>query len=122
MNKRHCDGCSVCCEGYLRGSAFGNIFDSTTSCIYLKDKKCSIYEYRPNPCRTYYCAWLQGLFTDSLFPPTCGFTVSIEFDTQEKQYLKIIPTESNINIDEVKEFCQHHNTYYVLVGDQENEN
>jgi len=114
---RNCGVCTFCCDGFLEGVAYGNIFKKDHPCIYLNNKKCSIYPYRPESCQNYYCAWRQGIFSDNLYPPSAGFIVSVE-NLREKQFLKIIyvtDTINNVNIEEVENFCRNNNTHFVEV-------
>ena len=60
MSNRSCDGCAKCCEGWLRGEAYGHAFYPGRPCFFL-NKKCSIYDNRPkDPCRSFKCAWLDS--------------------------------------------------------------
>jgi len=117
MNNKNCGVCTLCCEGFLEGSSYGNIFKKYQPCIYLDKGLCSIYTYRPKFCQDYYCAWRQGLFSDDLYPPHAGFIVSVE-NNQLKQFLKIIYVTDTIkdgNIKEVEKFCIDNNTHFVVV-------
>lgn len=60
MTNRTCDGCSKCCEGWLRGEANQHTFYPGKPCHYLA-KGCSIYDNRPkDPCQQYKCMWLES--------------------------------------------------------------
>ena len=64
------DGCHECCicfdvevfpEDFVRYPDLYVMDDGLTmkiageKCLYLKDGQCSIYEFRPNVCRQYFC-------------------------------------------------------------------
>jgi len=57
--ERNCDGCTVCCDGWLAGKANEHYFYPGQKCHYVSDKGCTIYENRPEiPCKTFSCGWL----------------------------------------------------------------
>jgi hypothetical protein len=59
LQKRRCDGCTKCCEGWLSGNVYGHEMFTGRKCHFL-EKQCTIYDSRPeNPCQTYECAWLN---------------------------------------------------------------
>lgn len=58
---RQCDGCTVCCEGWLLGEVYGKKFYPGSPCHFKGEKCCSIYEDRPDyPCKKYKCEWLRN--------------------------------------------------------------
>lgn len=59
---RECGDCTICCEGWLWGSAHDHTFFSGRPCHYVSiGKGCSIYEDRPDvPCKSYQCEWLKN--------------------------------------------------------------
>lgn len=60
-SERSCDGCTVCCQGWLRGKAHGHYFFPGRSCYFTDGNKCTIYETRPEiPCKTFKCGWLYN--------------------------------------------------------------
>jgi len=57
---RECGSCHKCCEGHLRGEAYGYAFWNSRKCHFLNGNGCSIYSTRPDdPCKSYKCMWLQ---------------------------------------------------------------
>lgn len=48
-------------------------------------------------CRTYQCAWSQGLFTNDLRPDLIGLMVSVEQGPDAQQFLKIIQTQPTVD-------------------------
>jgi len=58
---RNCDGCTVCCEGWLFGEAHGKHFSPGRPCHFMGHKGCTIYENRPeDPCKVFKCQWLSN--------------------------------------------------------------
>jgi Fe-S-cluster containining protein len=113
---RPCGDCVACCDGYLIGNSHGNQFGAGKSCVFLVEKKCSIYEDRPQTCHDYVCAWSQGLLSDSMKPTISNVMISVE--TKDKQFLRVIELAENIDEEvyrEIKEFTDKHNTYFVKV-------
>lgn len=61
MSKK-CGSCTKCCEGFLNGNIFGNIFGKGKPCVFLdfKNNNCSIHDIAPkDPCGNYKCMWLK---------------------------------------------------------------
>ena len=115
---RECGDCNLCCKGWLRGSAYGKEFYQGKPCFYLQEEKCSIYENRPEACKKYFCAWVQGLFSEELKPTISGVIVSVEVDNKKRQFLKVVETRLNINKDvysKINNFCLQNDTYFVIV-------
>lgn len=114
-----CGSCTACCDGWLIGNAYGNPFGNKSSCLFLCDKKCTIYNTRPNSCSKYQCAWSQGLFPDWMKPTESNVLISVEND-KSQQFLKVIQMGYPIK-QEVKEFLDSwvkiNNTYYILTGE-----
>ena len=112
-----CGDCNLCCTGYLLGEVEDIPFGNLNKCHRLIDKKCSIYEDRPDMCKKYYCAWAQGLFPDWMKPNKSDIVISIEVDTLNRQYLKAIsPKKLLPNVrQELEIFCKNNDTYFVEV-------
>lgn len=117
MNFKPCGDCAVCCEGHLIGSAYGNSYGNGKKCLFLVEKKCSIYTARPEACKKYQCAWSQSLLPDHLRPDISGILVTVQTDKSDgKQYLKtteINQTPNNEVYQYLDQFCQENNTYYI---------
>ncbi len=114
---RPCGECTACCAGMLIGEAYGNKFGYGKHCVFLVENKCSIYATRPQVCRNYQCAWSQGLLPEWMKPSRCGVLVSVEFDENNKQYLKVMtrkPLTQEIT-DELDEWTKNNNTYYRVI-------
>jgi len=64
--KRKCDGCTMCCEGYLSGEVRNKPFYYGRPCHFLGTTGCTMYEERPeHPCRVFTCGWLDD---SEMFP------------------------------------------------------
>lgn len=56
---RTCGECTLCCEGWLVNSAHGHNMWPGRKCQYISlHKGCTIYDQRPDTCRSYSCQWL----------------------------------------------------------------
>lgn len=53
---RACDGCTKCCQ-WLSAEVFGFKFGDGLPCTFLNHQGCSIYESRPDVCRSFQCYW-----------------------------------------------------------------
>lgn len=102
MPFKPCGECTECCDGNLIGKSYGNDFYKNKPCIFLVNKKCSIYKNRPQVCRSFQCAWTQNLLDDDMRPDKCGIIVSIEADEFGKQYFKVIETNDKSSFETLK--------------------
>jgi hypothetical protein len=93
--ERTCGSCRLCCkllsvneEGHKPNSNMEYEFHKPAFkwCKKACDKGCSIYgtEDFPWTCRTFSCAWLEGMGDESLKPNKCGMVVSLEGDDKGK--------------------------------------
>jgi hypothetical protein len=73
--KRSCGGCTECCTAVAVAELEKPYF---ATCRHQTATGCSIYAERPNGCRQYNCAWLQGMLTDEMRPDKSGFILSAE--------------------------------------------
>ena len=113
---RECGECHACCNGHLFANAHGNKFGGGCACTFLVDKKCSIYETRPDVCRKYQCAWTQHLLDIDMRPDKCGIMVSVEIDANKKQYLKAMQIDEFVGYEVYKkldECAKKLNTYWI---------
>lgn len=115
---KKCGTCSLCCEGWLFANAYGNVFGKGKACVFLCHKQCVIYETKPETCTKFQCGWTQHLFPDWMYPLESDVIVSIEFDENKKQYLKVMEVNHSIR-DDVKSYLDEwvslNNTYYKIV-------
>jgi len=63
--ERTCGECTVCCDGWLHADILGHHMGDGVPCHFLRAGRCSIYQDRPNVCRSFYCGWR---LSDSRFP------------------------------------------------------
>jgi len=58
--RRHCDGCTLCCEGWLAIDSNGIKASLNKPCVNLScNVGCNIYADRPSdPCGAFKCLWL----------------------------------------------------------------
>ena len=66
QNARQCGSCNCCCD-ILEVTAVEKPVNEL--CRYWETAKgCTIYDRRPQMCRSFTCGWLQGHFDDEWFP------------------------------------------------------
>lgn len=99
--KRKCGECTGCCEGWLADTVWGRAMYPGKSCYFLKNKKCSIYETRPNnPCRNFYCGWVKETeFPDWMRPDKSGVILADRVTDSGEKYLMVLPTYKKIDPD-----------------------
>lgn len=72
-NLRQCGSCNGCCD-ILEVAAVAKPVNQL--CKHWEDGKgCAIYSQRPQMCRSFSCAWLQGHFNDDWFPEQARMVV-----------------------------------------------
>ena len=80
---RECGTCSACCT-LLEVTDVGKTANEW--CKHCDPGKgCMIYDQRPQMCRSFSCAWLQGHFDDQWFPETSGLVVHFSQDAVNVQ-------------------------------------
>lgn len=85
--QRECGECNLCCK-WLSHEVYGQWVTPGNPCRFVREC-CTIYEDRPPTCRTYHCAWLQGLLPEWMYPHLIGIIVSVKNWTGG-QYLEIV--------------------------------
>ena len=114
---RECGDCNACCI-WLKGESYSHEFGGGKPCHFLKGN-CSIYETRPEVCKTYQCAWLQGLFSENLKPEKSKVIISVE-NWSKGQFLRAIEMgkkmDDNVLI-EIQTFCQTHKCPAIIQYD-----
>jgi len=79
---RNCNGCTMCCQGWLWGEAHGKQFWSGRPCHFVAEKGCTIYENRPEvPCVSFRCSWLDE---PNIFPEWTKPNLSKILATKQK--------------------------------------
>jgi hypothetical protein len=80
---RQCGSCTACCT-LLEVTDVGKSVNEW--CRHCEaGKGCSIYEHRPQMCRSFSCAWLQGHLDDEWFPEKAGMVVHFSQDAVNVQ-------------------------------------
>jgi hypothetical protein len=76
--KRACNGCTACCDGWLKIEIDGAPVYPGKPCPHSTGKGCRIYESRPeDPCRNFICGWLEegSPFPEDFRPDRLGVIV-----------------------------------------------
>lgn len=83
--ERQCGDCMVCCE-YMPISTKGLIKPAQTLCPHVVvNRGCSIYETRPNVCRTWHCLWRRdAAMPDELRPDKSRMIFSLIVHEDER--------------------------------------
>jgi hypothetical protein len=80
---RDCGSCTSCCT-LLEVTDAGKAVNEW--CKYCEaGKGCSIYDQRPQMCRSFSCAWLQGHLNDDWYPERAGIVVHFSQDAVNVQ-------------------------------------
>ena len=117
LNLRPCGDCYACCDGNLVATIHSNKMGADKPCVFLVEKKCSVYEDRPQVCHDYQCGWSQGLLSEEMKPTISNVMISVEKDGS-KQFLRVIELSDNVEdkvYTEIKEFTDKHDTYFIKV-------
>lgn len=73
QHARQCGSCNCCCD-ILEVTAVEKPVN--TLCKHWETGKgCTIYDHRPQMCRSFVCAWLQGHLSDEWFPEKARIVV-----------------------------------------------
>jgi hypothetical protein len=97
--KRSCQPCTACCDGWLRANIYGAEVGPGKPCPHSSRGGCKIYETRPvEPCRTFVCAWATdgSLLPDWLRPNDCGAIIILNSDWRGENVIKAIPVGTRI--------------------------
>ena len=114
---RECGECNACCV-WLKGDAYGHEFGGGKPCHFLKNN-CSIYETRPEVCKKYQCAWLQGLFPEILRPDKSKVLISVE-NWSKGQFIRAVEMGIKMNDEvllEIQNFCIINNCPAIIQYD-----
>jgi hypothetical protein len=80
---RDCGSCTSCCT-LLEVTDAGKAVNEW--CKYCEaGKGCTIYDQRPQMCRSFSCAWLQGHLNDDWYPERAGIVVHFSQDAVNVQ-------------------------------------
>ena len=87
---RNCTDCTMCCEGWLSGDAYGHKFYPGKYCIFLQSKKCAIYESRPTMCKDFLCQWRIDPSIPKNFKPNIVNYMIIKGLVNDIEYVALI--------------------------------
>jgi Fe-S-cluster containining protein len=80
---RQCGSCNLCCD-VLEVTAVEKPVNEL--CRHWEvGKGCTVYDRRPQMCRSFSCAWVQGHLGDAWFPETARFVVHFSQDAVNVQ-------------------------------------
>jgi len=80
---RQCGSCNMCCD-VLEVTAVGKPVNQL--CRHWETGKgCTIYDARPQMCRSFNCAWVQGHLGDEWYPERARFVVHFSQDAVNVQ-------------------------------------
>jgi Fe-S-cluster containining protein len=80
---RDCGSCTSCCTLLEVTDAGKAVNEWCKFCV--AGKGCTIYEQRPQMCRSFSCAWLQGHVNDDWYPERAGIVVHFSQDAVNVQ-------------------------------------
>lgn len=75
---RNCGSCTSCCTLLEVTDAGKAVNEWCQFCV--AGKGCTIYDQRPQMCRSFSCAWLQGHVNDDWYPERAGMVVHFSQD------------------------------------------
>jgi len=88
--QRNCGTCTMCCQGWLSGTAYEYMFMKGHPCHFLDQctngDRCTIYDIRPEVCSSFKCEWLRQPVTFPLWmkPELTKVIVTWRTDTDEE--------------------------------------
>lgn len=76
--KRECGGCSACCTTHSVQAVPTGLMEP---CRHLAERGCSIFDTDglPPVCRSFECAWREGLWGEEQRPDRCGVVAEMQF-------------------------------------------
>ena len=74
---RECDGCTMCCEGWVSAEALGKVFFPGQPCHWVGCNGCTVYEDRPKVCSDFICGWKASHFLPEWFKPNLADIITI---------------------------------------------
>lgn len=94
VQKRQCQPCFACCQGWMSGEILGNQVRAGHPCPHGSGKGCDVYADRPeDPCRTFVCSWRvdHSPLPDWMRPDQCGAIVLLSFAWQGETVISVVP-------------------------------
>ncbi len=113
LNKKSCDGCTKCCEGYLSATIHGNKMFPGTPCVFVEQGiGCKEYETRPyNPCVVFQCEWRRNPYFDEWLAPIKTDVIFVRQVNNGFEYIQIAeagkPASQEV-IAWAKEYAEKH--------------
>lgn len=95
--ERECGECNQCCK-WLYFSVNGNVRHPGKPCFYLGEN-CTIHEVRPQVCRDYHCAYIQGIVPEWMKPSLSNVMISTEKWGPNKEYKMLRAVECGQKLD-----------------------
>ena len=88
--ERQCGDCNKCCK-WLYYTINGHVKHPGKPCFYLGEV-CTVHEIRPQSCRDYHCAYIQGILPEWMKPSRSDVLVNVERwgPNKEFQMLRVI--------------------------------
>jgi len=100
INKRSCQPCTACCEGWLDIKIPAVNAHLGQPCSHCENNGCNIYSDRPKePCQTFHCAWrLEGsLLPHTMRPDLSGVIVMTDqFQWDGEEVITAVATGTRI--------------------------
>jgi hypothetical protein len=115
IGDRSCTDCTMCCEGWLSGDAYGHKFYPGKSCIFLQSNKCAIYQSRPKMCKDFVCQWKIDSSIPQNFKPNIVNYMIIKGHVTDIEYFALIGNNKTPDYTVINYFIQKQ-----LNGDIEN--
>jgi hypothetical protein len=98
---RECGECTKCCEGSLLLTVRGKSVNKSNPCHFLstlnKCGGCTIYEERPEVCKTFKCEWLVNPEIPEWMKPSLVNTIVINQDQADVHYFEVVETDGKID-------------------------
>jgi hypothetical protein len=92
LNKKSCDGCTKCCEGYLSATIHGHEMFPGKPCFFVEQGVgCKEYETRPYaPCVTFQCEWRRNPYFDEWLAPAKTDVIFARQVRHGFEYIKLV--------------------------------
>lgn len=107
-NKRSCDGCVACCEGWLEADIYGYKMYPGRKCQFVSEKNCSIYPNRPkDPCQDFKCVWLTNSEIPHWIKPSLSNVILTLKKVKEIEYIQMKEAGSKVDSNILNWFMQY---------------
>jgi hypothetical protein len=105
-NKRSCDGCTKCCEGWLTATIHGEDMYPGKPCQNCEPGKgCTDYKNRPDePCKNYMCLWRAEDVVPLEFKPSEVNSLITRLNINGMPYLALVEAGEKIRAEVVAWF------------------